>query len=174
MPITVFSNATDGLAAAQRRRDEYAVDTDFSDEKRWVPYGVGSWFRPCHFNVSSGGFANILRIKPGAALPIHYHVSTVHAYTIQGTWYYEEHKHKWVAKAGTYVFETPGELHTLVVPADAKEDMITFFQLSGGLMYINPDGTAAGYDDGFTLLEMARKHYKEVGLDVAEIDAMVR
>ncbi|GDY12862.1 cupin [Planctomycetota bacterium] len=174
MPITVFKNATDGLQPLQRRRDEFAVYTNFKDEKRWVPYGVGSWFYPLFFDVSSGGFANILKIRPGAKLPVHYHVSTVHAYTIQGTWFYTEHKHKWVAQAGTYVYETPGELHTLIVPADAKEDMLAFFVLSGGLIYINEDGTPAGYDDGFTLLELARKHWASVGLDVAEIDQLVR
>ena len=174
MPITVFKNATDGLLPTQRRRDEFAVYTDFSDERRWIPYAPGAWFQACFFDVSSGGFANILKIKPGARLPAHYHVSTVHAYTIQGTWFYAEHKEKWVANKGTYVFETPGELHTLIVPEDAKEDMISFFVLSGGLIYINEDGTAKGYDDGFTLLELGRQHYRNVGLDPAELDKMIR
>ena len=174
MPITVFQNFTDGLLPGQRRRDEFATGTETKDERRWVPYGEGSWFMPCFFDVSSGGFANVLKIKPGASLPPHYHVSTVHAYTIQGTWWYAEHKEKWIATKGTYVYETPGELHTLIVPADATEDMIAFFVLSGGLMYINADGTAKGYDDGFTLLDMARKHYAANGLDVGDIDRLVR
>jgi len=174
MPITVFKNAEDGLSPSQRRSDEFAVYTDFKDDRRWVPYSPGAWFMPCFFDVSGGGFANILRITPGAKLPAHYHVSTVHAYTIQGTWYYAEHKAKWIANPGTYVFETPGELHTLIVPADAKEDMMAFFVLSGGLIYINEDGSCKAYDDGFTLLAMAREHYKKVGLDPADLDKMIR
>ena len=174
MPITTFQFFEDGLKPSQRRRDEFASNTDFSDERKWIPYGPGSWFQACFFDTTSGGFANILRISPGAKLPVHYHVSTVQAWTIQGTWYYEEHKDKWIAHAGTYVFEPPGELHTLIVPEDAEEDMIAFFSLSGGLIYVDENGEFQGYDDGFTLLEMARKHYREVGLDVSELDLMVR
>jgi quercetin dioxygenase-like cupin family protein len=75
--------------------------------------------RRCFFDTTSGGFANILRISPGAKLPVRYHVSTVQAWTIQGTWYYEEHKDKWIAHAGTYVFEPPGELHTKMSEPDS-------------------------------------------------------
>lgn len=174
MPITTFKFFDDGLQPAQRLRDEFAVYTDFNDERKWVPYAPGAWFQACFFDVSSGGFANVLKIQPGAKLPAHYHVSTVHGWTIQGTWYYAEHKDKWIAHAGTYIYETPGELHTLIVPEDATEDMLTFFVLSGGLVYINEDGSFAGYDDGFTLLEAARKHYREVGLDESQLDAMLR
>jgi len=174
MPITKFDFFTDGLKPEQRRRDEFAVYTHLDDERYWVPYGEGSWFQACFFDVSSGGFANVLKVNPGARLNPHYHVSTVHGWTIQGTWYYEEHKDKWIAHPGTYIYETPGELHTLIVPADAKEPMICFFVLSGGLIYVNEDGSFAGYDDGFTLLDMARTHYKEHSLDLAKLDAMLR
>jgi 2,4'-dihydroxyacetophenone dioxygenase len=173
MTVERFSFMTDGLAAAQRRRDEFAVHTHLTDERYWIPYGQG-WFQACYFNASTGGFANVLRLNPGAKLPAHYHVSTVHGWTLQGTWYYEEHKDSWIANAGTYIFEPPGELHTLVVPTTSKEPMVTLFVLSGGLIYTNADGSFAGYDDGFTLLELARRHYKEVGLDQAELDAMIR
>ena len=80
----------------------------------------------------------------------------------------------WTANTGTYIFEPPGELHTLIVPATSKEPMITLFVLSGGLIYVNSDGSFLGYDDGFTLLELARRHYKDAGLDQAELDAMIR
>lgn len=173
MSNQIFSFMTDGLEPSQRQRDEFAVYTRLDDERYWIPYGEG-WFQACSFNASTGGFANVLRLNPGTKLPTHYHVSTVHGWTIKGTWYYEEHKDKWIANAGTYIFETPGELHTLVVPATSDGPMITLFVLSGGLIYTNPDGTFKAYDDGFTLLELARKHYKHAGLDQTEIDAMIR
>jgi hypothetical protein len=31
-----------------------------------------------------------------------------------------------------------------------------------------------GYDDGFTLLDLARKHYFEIGLDPKLLDALIR
>jgi 2,4'-dihydroxyacetophenone dioxygenase len=171
--LSHFEFRTDGLAPEQRVRNEYAINTDLANEDLWIPYGAGA-FQACNFDVSSGGFANILRLPPGAKLNPHYHVGIVHGYTIQGTWGYLEHD--WRATAGTYVFEPPGELHTLIVPEDATEDMITFFHLQGGLIYVDSieNGQMVGYDDGFTLLEIARNHYTEKGLDLALLDAMVR
>lgn len=172
MTIQTFQFFEDGLQPEQRLRHEYMINTKFDDERLWVPYGEGTWFQPCYFNVSSGGFANILRILPGQQLNTHYHISTVHGYTIQGQWGYREHN--WLASPGSYVFEPPGELHTLYVPTESPDPMITFFVLSGGLIYTNEDGSFAGYDDGFTLLELARKHYEQEGLDPCLIDGMIR
>ena len=126
------------------------------------------------FNVSTGGFSNILKINPGAKLNPHYHISTVYGYTIRGSWRYLEHD--WVATPGTFIFEPAGEAPTLVVDADAPEPMYTFFVLSGGLIYLDQveNGKMVGYDDGFTLLELARNHYKSVGIDTARLDAMIR
>lgn len=168
-----FQFRTDGLTPDKRIRFEYSVDTDISNEDLWIPYGPGS-FQACYFNVTSGGFANLLRLPPGAKLNPHYHVGIVHGYTIQGTWGYLEHS--WRAKAGTYVYEPPGEMHTLIVPDDATEDMIAFFHLEGGLIYVDSieSGQMVGYDDGFTLLEVARAHYQAKGLDLASLDAMIR
>ena len=33
---------------------------------------------------------------------------------------------------------------------------------------------AAAYEDGFSLLELSRNRYLEVGLDIGQLDAMVR
>jgi 2,4'-dihydroxyacetophenone dioxygenase len=174
MPITEFSQFTDGLQAAARRRDQYVTDTNLDDEKLWIPYVDNVWFQACNFNVTTGGFTNILKVMPGAKLPVHYHISPVWGYTIRGSWRYLEHD--WVAWPGTFIFEPAGEAHTLVVDADAKEPMMTFFVLQGGLIYVDniERGKVVAYDDGFTLLELARKHYKNVGLDLALIDAMIR
>ena len=174
MPIDQFSTFTDGVPLEMRRRDEFMALTNLDDERLWVPYVDGVWFQACLFNVTSGGFANVLRVEPGKMLNPHYHVSTVHGYTMRGSWRYLEHD--WVATPGSYIFEPAGEAHTLVVDKNATEPMITFFVLSGGLIYLDTveNGRVVGYDDGFTLLDLARKHYRNVGLDLALLDAMVR
>ena len=174
MPISSFQTFNDGIAPALRRRDEYMANTNLDDDRMWVPYVDGVWFQACHFSVSEGGFANILKVLPGSRLNPHYHVSVVHGLTMRGSWRYLEHS--WVATPGSYIFEPAGEAHTLVVDKDAPEPMITFFVLRGGLIYLDSieSGKCVGYDDGFTLLDLARKHYGNVGLDVGLIDAMVR
>jgi hypothetical protein len=54
--------------------------------------------------------------------------------------------------------------------------MVTLFVVGGGLIYLDKptDGGFAAYEDGFTLLELSRKYYREAGLDVRNLDLIVR
>src|SRR5204863_9447534 len=85
-------------------------------------------------------------------------------------------EHDWIAKPGTYIYGPAGEAHTLVITEDSPEPMITLFVLGGGLVYLDKavNGGLAAYEDGFTLLELTRKHYREAGLDVTKLDALSR
>jgi hypothetical protein len=89
----------------------------------------------------------------------------------EGKWLYLEHD--WVAEEGSYIFEPPGETHTLVVPDDGKE-MITMFQVNGTLVCIDPHGKTLRYDDMFTRLERAREQFKSVGLGADYVQRFVR
>ena len=94
-----------------------------------------------------------------------------YAYVIRGKWLYLEHD--WVAEEGGYVFEPPGETHTLVVPDDCQ-DMITLFTVHGALMYVDPQGNATGYDDVFTRIEKYRAHFESVGLGADYVKNFMR
>ena len=111
---------------------------------------------------------------PGAMVGTHYHVGTVHGYTMRGHWRYLEHD--WIATPGTYIHEPAGEAHTLVIMEDSPEPMVAFFVVAGALIYLDAakDAGFAAYEDGFTALELTRKYYKEVGLDASRLDALIR
>jgi hypothetical protein len=174
MPFVAFNTVNDGLAAEARSRGHYIVHADPGDGGVWIPYGEGIWIQPLGFNVTSGGFTTLLKGLPGAMLGIHYHVGIVRGYTIQGHWGYLEHE--WTAVPGTFVQEPAGEAHTLVVREDSPGPAIIYFDVQGGLIYLDkPEGGSfAGYDDGFSALEFARTYYRENGLDLAALDAMIR
>jgi hypothetical protein len=95
----------------------------------------------------------------------------VHGYVLKGRWRYLEHD--WVAEEGAYVFEPPGETHTLVVPEDVEE-MITLFQVNGVMYYVDPWGKGVGFEDVFTKIEMCRAHYAEAGLGADYADRFIR
>ncbi len=101
----------------------------------------------------------------------HRHAGAVHAIVLKGHWHYLEHD--WIASEGGYVFEPPGEVHTLVVPDDVEE-MITFFVVQGALVYVDPVGVATGYEDVFTKLDIARSHYASIGLGEEAATSLVR
>ena len=72
--------------------------------------------------------------------------------------------------------EPAGEAHTLVITPDSPEPALIMFVVEAGLIYLDKpvDGGVAAYEDGFTLLELTRKYYREAGLDVHELDLLVR
>lgn len=142
-----------------------------ADERVWVPQADNVWFRPLLLNTVSGGWCNLLRVRRSGVLSRHRHPMLVVGYVIKGRWFYREHD--WVANEGDFVYEPPGEVHTLEVPADCTE-MITFFNISGAMIYLDEQGRQTGYEDVFTKLEMCRAHYEAVGLGAGYVDQFVR
>lgn len=174
MPIAAFNSSTDGLDAGRRSRDHFIANIDVGDDRLWVPYAEGVWFQPCCFNVTSGGFSVVLKGLPGAKLGVHYHVGTVRGCTMSGHWRYLEHD--WIAKPGTFIYEPAGEAHTLVITDDSPGPALIMFMVEGGLIYLDKavNGGFAAYEDGFSVLELTRKYYREAGLDVCQLDERIR
>lgn len=141
------------------------------DERLWVPQADGVWFRPLCLNRSQGYWVNLLRVRRAGVLSRHRHPNPVHGFVLKGRWRYLEHD--WTAEEGAYVFEPPGETHTLVVPEDVEE-MITLFQVNGAMVYVDPRGKTVGYEDVFTKIDMCRRHYAECGLGEDYVEAFVR
>jgi 2,4'-dihydroxyacetophenone dioxygenase len=92
-------------------------------------------------------------------------------YVLKGRWRYLEHD--WVAEEGSFVYEPPGEIHTLTVPAECAE-MITFFNIAGAMIYLDAAGRQTDYEDVFTKIEKCRAHYATVGLGDDYVDRFVR
>ncbi len=150
---------------------EIAVAAIPTDERVWVPQAPDVWFRPLLLNTVSGGWCNLLRVRRSGVLSRHRHPMLVVGYVIKGRWRYLEHD--WIADEGTFVYEPPGEVHTLVVPDDCLE-MITFFNISGAMIYLDAAGQQTGYEDVFSKIEMCRGHYAEVGLGMDYVDQFIR
>lgn len=160
---------------------EYAVpemvaDIDFDDERLWVPRGDGVDNIPLLFCVTQGSWVNITRARGDGIVSRHRHSSPVTGYTMEGAWGYLEHD--WTATHGTFIFEPPGETHTLVVkphPADAGCDhMMVLFHNFGPLMHVDEKGQVTGYVDVFSRIETCKAHYIKNGLGADYIERLIR
>lgn len=140
------------------------------DERLWVPQAERVWFRPLLLNTVNGEWVNLLRVQRQGMLSRHRHPAPVHGYVIKGSWRYLEHD--WTAMEGMYVFEPPGEIHTLVV--DDDEEMITLFHVCGALIYFDDQHQPCGYDDVHTKIDLCRRHYRDVGLGEDFVDQFIR
>ena len=140
------------------------------DERLWVPQAPNVWFRPLFLNTVGGEWLNLLRVRRSGVLSRHRHPAPVHGYVIKGSWRYLEHD--WTATEGTYVFEPPGEIHTLVV--DNADEMITLFHVCGALIYFDENHKAVGHDDVHTKIELCSRHYEAVGLGADFVKQFIR
>ena len=93
------------------------------------------------------------------------------AYTISGKWGYLEHD--WVATAGDFVYETPGEAHTLVA-YESDEPMQVHFKVKGPLIWLDENGDAEDFFDVHDYIDLCKEHYETVGLGAGMIDALLR
>ena len=118
---------------------ELAIAAIPEDEREWVEQAPNVWFRPLFLNTVTGGWCNMLRVRRSGVLSRHIHPGAVFGYVVKGTWRYLEHD--WIASEGKFVYEPPGEIHTLVVEANGPSDeMITFFNVSGAMVYVDEQG----------------------------------
>ena len=141
------------------------------DDRLWVPQQENVWFRPLCLSTTRGYWMNLLRVRCSGVLSRHRHPQPVHGFVLKGSWHYLEHD--WTATEGSYVYEAPGETHTLVVEPDVPE-MITLFQVNGAMIYVDPEGEVLGYEDVFTKIDLCRQHFTAVGLGENFVEQFIR
>jgi 2,4'-dihydroxyacetophenone dioxygenase len=78
-----------------------------------------------------------------------------------------------VATAGDFVYEAPGEAHTLVA-YEHPDPMKVFFNVTGPLLWLDENGEPAGDFDQFDYIELARAHYEKVGIGAGYVDTLFR
>ena len=156
---------------------EIAIPAIPDDERVWVPQAPQVWFRPLLLNTVTGSWCNLLRVRKSGVLSRHIHPSWVTGYVIRGAWRYLEHD--WVAREGGFVYEPPGEIHTLVVDeaaggsANDRDDHLLQHRRRDGLRRRGrrrPPATRTCSPRS----TMCRRHYTEVGLGADYVDQFVR
>ena len=151
-------------------KPDMIIDAIPADERVWVPQAPNIWFRPLLLDTVGGQWFNLLRVRRSGVLSRHRHPAPVYGYVIKGHWHYLEHD--FVASPGKFLFEPPGETHTLVV--DNDDEMITLFNVNGAMVYVDEDGKAIGYEDVFSKIGMCMKHYEKIGLGEKFVEQFIR
>lgn len=124
------------------------------EELPWVPFteNHSCHFKPLRFDLNTGTWIYLFKIKSNQVLGRHRHTGgSVIGYNIQGKWRYEGRK--WVATPGTFIFEPPGDIHTLITEG---EEVVTLFILGGSLQYFDENNQIVGQDDIYTVLKKYR------------------
>ena len=149
----------------------YIHNAPTEDERLYVPFTETVSSRPLWISPRENKWCDILMAKSAGLVNRHYHPHEVFAYTVSGKWGYLEHD--WVATQGDFVYETPGEGHTLVA-FEHEDPMRVFFVVKGPLIWLDDHGNAAGYFDVHDYIQLCRNHYEKVGLGANYVDTLFR
>ena len=151
--------------------DVYKQDVAGGDERYFVPFTETVSSKPLWISPTQNKWCDILMAKSAGLVNRHYHPHQVLAYTISGKWGYLEHD--WIATAGDFIYESPGEGHTLV-SYEHPDPMKVFFVVSGPLMWLNEQDDTVGHYDVFDYMKDARAHYEECGIGADYLDTLIR
>lgn len=120
------------------------------DELPWVFAGEGIELKVLRVVRDTGVWVVRNRFAPGVAIPTHRHTGDVHGFTLSGCWHYAEYGIDY--RAGTYIYEPAGSVHTLTVNADNAGPTDVLFVMRGSNLNLAPDGSIWRVDDGPTTL----------------------
>ncbi|WP_156919982.1 2,4'-dihydroxyacetophenone dioxygenase family protein [Comamonas composti] len=151
--------------------ESYVPDAATHDMRMYAPFTETVASRPLWISPQRNMWCDILLATSAGLVNRHYHPHEVFAYTISGQWSYLEHD--WVATRGDFVYESPGEGHTLVAH-EHEEAMRVLFIVKGPLIWLDRNGHADGYFDVHDYIAMCRTHYEAVGLGAAYVDGLFR
>jgi 2,4'-dihydroxyacetophenone dioxygenase len=132
------------------------------DESPYVPFRDNVFIRHLAFDVRNNLYANILWVKKGGMLGRHRHRGRIFACTMEGSWRYLEYD--WIARAGSYVQESPGAVHTLV--SDDPNGMKTLFVLNGSLEFVDENDNLLETLDVFWFINHYVSYCREQGIPI--------
>lgn len=140
-------------------------------DRTWMPVATIGHTRPLLFDIKNGGWISVLRARGEGIVQRHRHAAPVTAWTLDGTWGY--HEHDWVARAGSFVYEPAGHIHTLFIHPE-QGHMLALFHILGPLIYVDTNGVAQDYEDVFVRMERYTAYCKTVGLGEDWVRSLIR
>ena len=149
----------------------YLADAATDDPRYYVPFTETVASRPLWISPAQNKWCDVLMASDAGLVNRHYHPHEVFAYTISGKWGYLEHD--WTATAGDFVYETPGESHTLVAYRH-RDPMKVLFIVTGPLIWLDEAGQPDGYFDVHHYVALCREHYAKNGIGADYVDRLLR
>ena len=115
------------------------------EEIPWVDTGTGVELKLVQADIEAGLWIVRNRFAPGVVVQKHKHTGQVYGYTLTGAWMYAEYDY--INRAGSFLYEPAGSVHTLTVPDDNTELTDVWFQIYGSNLNLDADGNVESITD---------------------------
>lgn len=121
----------------------------------FVDIGEGATLQLLQVDLATGVWIIRNHFQPGYTVQTHKHTGHVYAFTQRGSWHYLESPEA-VNRAGSYLFEPAGSVHTLHVPASNDEVTDVWFTIHGANLNLDAEGNVELVIDAHMLLPFYR------------------
>lgn len=121
----------------------------------FVDIGDGATLQLLQVDLATGIWIIRNHFQPGYTVQTHKHTGHVYAFTQSGSWHYLESPEA-VNRAGSYLFEPAGSVHTLHVPASNDEVTDVWFTIYGANLNLDANGNVEMVIDAHMLLPFYR------------------
>ena len=132
-----------------------------ADALPFVDIGDGSLLKVLQVKIGEGLWIIENVFQAGFEVQTHKHTGQVYAYTLSGAWHYAESEY--VNRAGSFLYEPAGSIHTLLVPADNTEVTDVWFQIYGANLNLDADGEVDSVTDAASVLAHYQAACEEIG-----------
>ena len=158
------------IAAKAKTMFHETIDTALIDVEAlpWMPFSPYSeeiFIKVIKVDAIRGEWTTLLKTPPYTELPMHHHSGTVMVWTVTGSWRYKEHD--WVAKAGSFVFETAASRHTPITVGD--EEVITLNIVQGDWNVMTPEGAVLAIENWKSMVDRYVNYCKSQGIEAVDV-----
>ena len=130
----------------------------------FITFADGTGMKLVQVDLSVGVWVVRSRFKAGTTQLTHKHTGHVYAFTLSGSWHYLEAPDA-MNRAGSYLFEPAGSVHTLHVPDTNTEDTDVWFTIYGANLDLDASGNVVNVTDAHAVLSYYRYYCrKELGI----------
>jgi 2,4'-dihydroxyacetophenone dioxygenase len=137
------------------------------DDLPWMPLAEGVSFQLLQVNVESALWVLRTRFAPGVTVQRHRHTGEVYAFTLCGAWKYLEYPE--INRAGSYLFEPAGSIHTLHALADNADTTEVWFAIRGANLNLTDDGKVESVLDAAKILKIYQRECVAHGLPKPDV-----
>jgi quercetin dioxygenase-like cupin family protein len=120
-------------------------------ELPFVDIGDGATLQLLQVDLANGVWVIRSRFPAGYRVQTHKHTGQVFAFTQRGSWHYLESPES-VNRAGSYLYEPAGSIHTLAVPDTNDEVTDVWFTIYGANLNLDAEGNVEMVIDAHGML----------------------
>lgn len=155
--------------------DGYVINLGISEnnilDKQWVQECEGLWFRPVRLDAIHGSYTCYWYGDRNSTGSFHYHSGTTDGISLRGSIVFTDlNSNITRVNSNQYVYIPAGVTHKAEIVIDPL-GFLFYGSIDGNITYLDENNKIKF--DVFDYIDLAEKHYKDVELDIKDLNRII-